>query len=409
MTTTHTTPQLLSNMALFSLCAIILVSKASGIASTTTTYSDSSCTQELAVSSVFGSFRVSDGEVFLGNFNTCYDGNGASSLTVCDENTGEYGIISYSDESCVTSLLDLSGEPPCVELSDCGEGGGVCSFRQTCSSAEPTIITANRYNFLATEYKDSDCQTPTGKTEILSTTIYGIEGVGDGSCAILGANYFHTACMDDGSTLSQTFGTGDNTCSVEVYSESRSTGDITCDTVEVNGLYYNAVSCTDDASTVGGSPTSSPTPSPISDRLVDSSSRDYASTIGGSPTSSPISDGLVDSSSRDDDSSRDDSSSRDDDDVVESDPSSNIVVIVATTVGVSFLLLIIGGCIFVMCKPCRKECGKKSSGVSDIEEAKNDETVIDCVVGVPTAPSDDMVKGIVYNDIPEAIPVAVPI
>lgn len=93
---------------------------------------------------------------------------------------------------------------------------------------------------MATEYDDADCQQPTGNTKIVSADIYGVDGVGDGSCALLGANYFHSACMDDGSVSSQTFGADDKTCSGDVYSESGSSGATSaiCSTVEVDGLFY---------------------------------------------------------------------------------------------------------------------------------------------------------------------------
>ena len=360
-----------------------IVKRASGIASTTTTYADSSCMEELAIIYTFGTFIPSvDGDINLGNFNTCYDVYGAGSLTVCDVNTGVYGTIIYTDELCVTEVTDLSAEPSCIAIQSCSGGvsGGVCSTRTTCSSAEPSVLVANIFNFVATEYKDVNCQNPTGKTEIVSTSI---SGVGDGKCTRLGTFNFRASCNDDGRVSSQQFGSDDNSCSGEVYSDSESLGDPSsrCDPFEMDGLYYNALSCTTDASTLGE--TSSPTPSPVSPTPEPIS-----------PTPEPVSGG-----------------GDDDDDTVESDPSSNIIVIVATTVGVSFLLFMIGGCVFMMCKPCRKECGKKMSGVpeADIEEAKTDESVIECVVGVPTAPSDSMAKGITCNDIPEAVLVAVPI
>ena len=402
MITIHITTSI-TRMIFMALLFYTIVKRASGIASTTTTYADSYCMEELAITYTFGTFPWVDGDINLGNFNTCYDVYGAGSLTVCDVNTGVYGTIIYTDELCVTEVTDLSAEPSCIAIQSCSGGvsGGVCSTRTTCSSAEPSVLVANIFNFVATEYTDVNCRNPTGKTEIVSTSI---SGVGDGKCTRLGTNNFRTSCNDDGRVSSQYFGSDDNSCSGEVYSDSESLGDPSsrCDPFEMDGLYYNALSCTTDASTLGE--TSSPTPSPVSPTPspVSPTPEPISPTPEPiSPTPEPISPTPEPVSGGGDD----------DDDTVESDPSSNIIVIVATTVGVSFLLFMIGGCVFMMCKPCRKECGKKMSGVpeADIEEAKTDESVIECVVGVPTAPSDSMAKGIICNDIPEAVLVAVPI
>ena len=178
------------------------------------------------------------------------------------------------------------------------------------------------------------------------------------------------------------------------------------------------------------SPTSSPTASPTSSPLVSrtvtypptasSASSPTPSTTVPSPTSSPV---FVDSIEDGDDYMDSDSVES-----VEQDPSSNIGLIVGTTVGGSFCLLCVMGCIFLACKPCRKEWKawktfKRTDSPIEIEgehvEEDGDEDDIECVIGkssahfpqvpsappVPSSPSIDSVeKGVGVLPVAIAIP-----
>ena len=160
------------------------------------------------------------------------------------------------------------------------------------------------------------------------------------------------------------------------------------------------------------SPTSSPTAS--------SASSPTPSTTVPSPTSSPV---FVDSIEDGDDYMDSDSVES-----VEQDPSSHIGLIVGTTVGGSFCLLCVMGCIFLACKPCRKEWKawktfKRTDSPIEIEgehvEEDGDEDDIECVIGkssahfppvpsappVPSSPSIDSVeKGVGVLPVAIAIP-----
>ena len=139
-----------------------------------------------------------------------------------------------------------------------------------------------------------------------------------------------------------------------------------------------------------------------------------------SPTSSPV---FVDSIEDGDDYMDSDSVES-----VEQDPSANIGLIVGTTVGGSFCLLCVMGCIFLACKPCRKEWKawktfKRTDSPIEIEgehvEEDGDEDDIECVIGkssahfppvpsappVPSSPSIDSVeKGVGVLPVAIAIP-----
>ena len=188
----------------------------------------------------------------------------------------------------------------------------------------------------------------------------------------------------------------------------------------VSLVYLNVRPCTRDGIVASSSTSYDCSTSPTSSPTASSASSPTPSTTVPSPTSSPV---FVDSIEDGDDYMDSDSVES-----VEQDPSANIGLIVGTTVGGSFCLLCVMGCIFLACKPCRKEWKawktfKRTDSPIEIEgehvEEDGDEDDIECVIGkssahfppapsappVPSSPSIDSVeKGVGVLPVAIAIP-----
>ena len=100
------------------------------------------------------------------------------------------------------------------------------------------MISPNRVSYVVEEYNDDNCIDPTGNTEILS---FGYDGSSCSNSGVNGSSWFLSACMADGSFISQFFAPDDDTCSSDVWIEGKTTVTFltnSCGAIEIEGLYY---------------------------------------------------------------------------------------------------------------------------------------------------------------------------
>ncbi|CAM9192015.1 unnamed protein product, partial [Hapterophycus canaliculatus] len=157
--------------------------------------------------------------------------------------------------------------------------------------AEPSTISPNTFNIVATQYADDVCTSPTGTEGIVSGGDVSAPGFSDEGCFASESHGLEPAptypsmpflseCRADGSVMIQSFGLSDNACSGPVYYEfysnfvpylsrgpdfrATTASDNAC--YQIGDFFYRPVACTLDAVNVEGSITATPasptTPSP---------------------------------------------------------------------------------------------------------------------------------------------------